>query len=135
MQGYISSSEEEPTINLTPLIDVVFVILITFMVVAPMLEMENIELASGSSVGKNIEIKEKSEVSIQVLHDDKILFNNQQVTVEQLHKVLKESKIKNPLVRPQIYHDKRAKFGTYQEIKNAAENAGYEEMDIVVKPG
>ena len=35
-----SRAIEEPTVNLTPLIDVVFVILIMFIVVAPLLELE-----------------------------------------------------------------------------------------------
>ena len=36
---------EEPLINLTPLIDVVFVVLIAFMLIAPVLEIDKVDLA------------------------------------------------------------------------------------------
>jgi len=41
--------ETEPTINITPLIDVVFVILIAFIIVAPLLEKEQVELSLSPS--------------------------------------------------------------------------------------
>ncbi len=40
----------------------------------------------------------------------------------------------NPESRPQIFHDKNAKFGTYQTVKNALEAAGFSEMDLILKP-
>ncbi len=40
------SHSEEASINLTPLIDVVFVVLIIFILIAPMLELDRIQLAS-----------------------------------------------------------------------------------------
>ncbi|MBM3184115.1 MAG: hypothetical protein FJZ64_02270, partial [Chlamydiae bacterium] len=41
---------EEPLVNLTPLIDVVFVVLISFMLIAPILDIDSLTLApSGPS--------------------------------------------------------------------------------------
>lgn len=45
-----SSALEEPAVNLTPLIDVVFVILIGFIIIAPLLEIDRIDLAEASTV-------------------------------------------------------------------------------------
>ena len=39
---------EEPIINLMPLIDVVFVVLVMFIVIAPMINIDRIELAEGA---------------------------------------------------------------------------------------
>lgn len=47
---------EEPTVNLTPLIDVVFVILIMFIVIAPLLDLDRIELAQ--AVGWGFQLQE-----------------------------------------------------------------------------
>jgi len=33
-----------------------------------------------------------------------------------------------------LIHDKQAYFGTYQEIKNAVEDAGFEGMDLLLSP-
>ncbi|MEC7840526.1 MAG: biopolymer transporter ExbD [Chlamydiota bacterium] len=127
---------EEPTVNLTPLIDVVFVILIMFIIVAPLLEMENIKLADSSPAGKDVQSlsREAGPIAIQVFSDDTIKFNSIPVSVERLGDMLIEAKGKHPHVSPQLFQDKRAAFGTYQSVKNALEVAGFDEMDLVLKP-
>lgn len=128
---------EEPAINLTPLIDVVFVILIMFIVIAPLLELDRIELAESLSEqkGNAIAAQENSPIAIHVFADNSIQFNHQKVTIPQIAQLLKEAKTRHPGARPQLYHDRHAQFGTYQEIKNATEAAGFQQMDIILKPG
>ena len=133
----VEGGEEQPTVNLTPLIDVVFVILIMFILVAPLLEVDQVELA-GAAINPNtpaVAVTENSPISIHVLKDNRIAFNSQYVTTDRLVTLLKEAKKKYPQVRPQIFHDRNAFFGTYQAVKNAVEMAGFEQMDIVLKPG
>ncbi len=127
---------EEPTVNLTPLIDVVFVILIMFIVIAPLLELDKVELASATSDPHEgtTAVKESSPISIHVRKDNTIWFNKQLVTVEQLPGLLTEYKKRYPKAQPQLYHDRSAHFGTYQSIKNALESAGFTQLDIVLKP-
>lgn len=127
---------EDPSINLTPLIDVVFSILIMFIVIAPLLEMDRIVLADGPADGgeQKLEVKEQSQIAIQVDQNNNVWVNKKQVALPQLTTVLKEEKRKYPMARPQVYHDKRAHFGTYQSVKNSLESAGFEEMDILLKP-
>ena len=40
----------------------------------------------------------------------------------------------HPREIPRVFQDKNATFGTYQTVKNAVEAAGFEEMDIILKP-
>lgn len=127
---------EEPTVNLTPLIDVVFVILIMFILVAPMLEMEQVQLADAPAgeVEGMAEVQQSSPISIHVHHNNAISFNTQPVKLEQLPTLLRQAKKKYPNARPLLFHDKRGHFGTYQAVKNAAEQAGFHQMDVVLKP-
>lgn len=129
-------SIEEPTVNLTPLIDVVFVILITFIVIAPLLELDRVELAEamGMSQDKTISVQETSPIAIYVREDNTVVVNGQNVSLNQLVGYLKEAKKRFPTARPQVFHDKKAHFGTYQSVKNAAEAAGFQQMDIILKP-
>lgn len=131
-----NQSIEEPTVNLTPLIDVVFVILIAFIVVAPLLELDRVELASAgeASEEKVTSVQETSPIAIHVRQDNKVLVNGQIVSMNQLVDYLKQSKKRYPKARPQLFHDKKAQFGTYQAVKNAAEAAGFQQMDIILKP-
>ena len=131
-----SENLEDPMINLTPLIDVVFVVLIMFMIVAPMLELDHVKLASGnnSSVDEATFVNEASPLSIHVRQDNTIWLNQHQVSSKQLENLLVEARKFDDKKNPQLFHDLRAHFGTYQSVKNAVENAGFSEMDIVLKP-
>ncbi len=126
----------EPMVNLTPLIDVVFVILIIFIVIAPLLELDQISLADSSHTGSKdcLSTSDCSPIAIQVQRDNTILFNGKKVALGDLLVLLKEAKLKFPLARPQLFHDKQAQFGTYQSIKNSVEISGFTQMDIVLKP-
>lgn len=127
-----SSELDENLINLTPLIDVVFVVLISFILIAPLLEVEHINLAQSSTKSdKNIE---KTTIILKVKEDNSILINNRLVTLLELKDLLKEKKRLNPNQIPQLYHDKKATFGSYQSIKNLVELSGFEKLDVVLQP-
>lgn len=131
-----NQANEEPSVNLTPLIDVVFVILIAFIVVAPLLNLDRIELADAALEvdDKSISVQENSPIAIHVRHDNTILVNGQAVNSIQLTSHLKQLKTRFPNARPQLFHDRKAHFGTYQAVKNAAESAGFQQLDIILKP-
>lgn len=126
----------EPQINMTPLIDVVFVLLISFIVIAPLLELDKVELASGGGVSSHtpVHVENPGPVQIYVLRDNTIRWNNQIVDMRHLQALLEEAKNRYPGVRPQLFHDKSAHFGTYQNVKNILEKVGYQEVDIVLLP-
>jgi biopolymer transport protein ExbD len=129
-------SIEEPSVNLTPLIDVVFVILIAFIVIAPLLELDRVELADGGIdfQGKVHSVQETSPIAIYVREDNTISINGKFIPVSQLSAYLKQIKKQYPHATPQLFHDKKAHFGTYQSVKNAAEAAGFSKLDIILKP-
>lgn len=131
-----SKAVEEPSVNLTPLIDVVFSILIMFIVVAPLLELDEVELAEANTDPQSsaVAVKEGGPISIHVHQDNTVWLNQRAIELSLLSELLKQEKARHPSARPQIYHDKRAHFGTYQSIKNAAEMAGFEQMDVILKP-
>ncbi len=128
------TTTEEPTINLTPLIDVVFVVLIMFILVAPLLEIDRIELADAAQTETTSNVEDKSPVTIHVRKDNTILLNQHPVNASELPKVLKDARNRFPHARPQLFQDQSATFGTYQTVKNAVEQAGFSELDVVLKP-
>lgn len=131
-----SSAPSEPVINITPLIDVVFVLLISFIVIAPLLELDRLELASGGGLASHIPVhfEDAGPIQIHVLRDNSILLNGKKIVLEALPQGLDEVKKLYPEARPQLFHDKKAYFGTYQEVKNILEALGYKELDIVLLP-
>lgn len=126
---------EEPTVNLTPLIDVVFVVLIAFIIVAPLLNYEEVALATASdSALKTKAVTEQSSIAVSVTADNLVTVNKQKVALQQLPTLLQELRRRHPEVRPQLFHDERATFGTYCAVKRALEEAGYTHLDVILTP-
>lgn len=134
--GSRGSSIEEPTVNLTPLIDVVFVILIMFILIAPLLQLDRIKLAEAPQIALKdaTAVRESSPIAIHVRSDNSIWFQEKEVDRLGLREELIQAHQRHPHASPQLFQDHNASFGTYQSVKNAAEEAGFTEMDIILKP-
>ncbi len=125
---------DEPLINLTPLIDVVFVVLITFMLIAPVLDIDSVDLAQSGGSGEKKEVQ-TGPISIAVHADNTIWVQGTRVSLVQLESLLKQEKKRHPHAIPQLVHDRQATFGTYQSVKNVLESIGFVQMDVILKPG
>src|SRR5262245_18545428 len=93
---------EEPVINLTPLIDVVFVILIMFILIAPLLEMDSVKLAE-APIAQNdhvISVQERSPIAIHVKVDNKVLLNQREIAMSHLPEKLRELHRQYPKAKP-----------------------------------
>jgi biopolymer transport protein ExbD len=130
-----NESSEEPIVNLTPLIDVVFVVLISFMLIAPILEIESVDLAAAGTEKKKELALESAPLSIVVKGDNTIWMQGERCSPMELEKLLLAQKKLHPGKNPQVIHDKNASFGTYQSVKNTLEKCGFDQMDIILKPG
>ena len=130
------AAPQEPTINVTPLIDVVFVLLISFMVVAPLLELDRVELASSDPQARHMSIRfdDASPIQIHVHENNTISCNGRLVCMQELQRALYDLKGRYPEARVQLFHHKRAHFGTYQAVKDSLESAQFKEMDVVLLP-
>lgn len=128
-------SHQEPAINLTPLIDVVFVILIVFLLAAPLLELEQVNIAQAGTHEVAHPVQTNSPVMVYVKQDDSIWFENLPRDPQGLIAALREAHLRHPDVAPQLVQDRRSQFGTYQTVKNAFETAGYQELELILRPG
>jgi biopolymer transport protein ExbD len=123
----------EPLINLTPLIDVVFVVLISFILVAPFLQIDTLLLAPGSQSEQKKGPSIEQPFAIAIQKDDSLWYKGKTISLLDLEKILSQEKKNHPLIIPQIIPDSRSHFEIYQRVKNAIENAGYSQMDILLK--
>jgi len=123
-----------PVINITPLIDVVFVILIAFIMVAPFLERDQVQLAPAGPTHGTISMSDVSSLHLYVRADNTIVLCGTPISLDELFTKVQAVRAKFPKARMQVFHDKRAQFGVYQQIKNTLEAVGFEEIDIVLLP-
>ncbi|HSS17396.1 MAG TPA: biopolymer transporter ExbD [Candidatus Dormibacteraeota bacterium] len=90
-------------INITPLLDLAFVLLIIFMITTPLLE-STMNLVIPSSGATNPPIKSAQVQIVSIDRNDTIRFNNQVIDLKALTARLTESKQTNPdiavVIRP-----------------------------------
>lgn len=121
-------------INLTPLLDVLFVVLIMFILVAPLLDVDKIALAEGGETkeehrGANL----GKPIKIYLHSDNTIYLGKHPLNFHELEVAIKELRNLYPNETPELYPDKNAAFGSYQKIKNLLEEAGFKQLDIILK--
>ncbi len=127
-----SSHQEEALINLMPLIDVVFVVLVMFILIAPMMNGERIQLPTGTKEIKKSQLS--NELAVYVRQDNTIWVNQRPYQKEELLNYLKEQKKKAFPQSFQLLCDERASYGTFQIVKEIGKKAGFEEVEVINQP-
>ncbi len=100
-----------------------------------MLDVDKVQLASSATKENKTTLPEAGPIAIHVREDNSIWVRSKRVTSQQLLDLLKQEKVTKPHQVPQLFHDKKAQFGTYQTVKNAIEMAGFEQLDVILQPG
>ena len=118
-------------INVTPFVDVVLVLLIIFMITAPVLQ-SGIEVA----VPKTKTVKEITEerVVISIDRKQRIYLGNEPININEIGPRLKE-RLRDP-ERMQIYlrSDENVPFGAFATVMDAVKQAGIQNVSIVTEP-
>lgn len=92
-------------INITPLLDLAFVLLIIFMITTPLLE-NSMNLIIPSSGAKNPPVMATQVQTVSIDRNESIRFNNQIVDLESLTARLSEMKRANPEIAVVIRPDR-----------------------------
>src|SRR5258706_4587635 len=128
-QGRTQSSCAE--INVTPLVDVVLVLLIIFMVTAPILQ-SGIDV----SVPKTRTVKEITEerTVISINREQRVFLGNEAVNINQIGARLRQ-KIRDP-EHESIYlrADENVPFGAFATVMDAIKQSGFTNVSIVTQP-
>jgi len=118
-------------INITPLVDVVLVLLIIFMVTAPVLQ-SGIDVA----VPKTKTVKEITEerLVITINKDQRVFLGSDAINVNEIGNRLRQ-KIRDPR-RQSIFvrADENVPFGAFATVMDAVKQAGFANVSIVTQP-
>ena len=124
-QGLSTLSE----INITPLLDLAFVLLIIFMITTPLLESSmNVVIPSSSATNPPINRSRVQTVSMD--RADTIRFNNQVVDLETLTAQLTELKQTNPDLAIVIRPDRELPVQKLIGLMDALQRAGITKLGI-----
>ncbi len=119
-------------INVTPFVDVMLVLLIIFMVTAPML-MQGLDVALPQVTTKALETKEEHLV-ITVRKDNQIFINDFEVSLDTLQDKL--AKIIQGRASADVYlkADKDVSYGLVAQVMARIKDAGVDKLGMVTEP-
>jgi biopolymer transport protein TolR len=118
-------------INVTPLVDVMLVLLIVFMVTAPLLT-SGLHIDLPEVQATNAPIKD-AKLVVSITKDEHILFGEDDVTAD-----IERALLQNPRVQKEhelyIRADKDARYGVVARAVAAARVAGVTSLNLLVDP-
>jgi biopolymer transport protein TolR len=118
-------------INITPLVDVVLVLLVIFMITEPVLQ-SGIEI----NVPKTRTVKQITEqrMVVDIDRDQQIFLNDQPINIHDLGARLKASSGDQAHQAIYLRSDERVPFGAFANVMDAVKQAGITNVSIVTEP-
>lgn len=124
--------EVRADINVTPLVDVVLVLLIIFMVVMPVMVTQGIQLPNGPHGTPHPEDRMKS---ISMTAAGLLFYEQEPVTEEALSQRLHDLHARNPEAQVVLRADKRILYGDVHHVLDLAAGAGIQNLALLADPG
>jgi biopolymer transport protein TolR len=125
-------SEFMSDINVTPLVDVMLVLLIIFMVTAPMM-IQGLDVDLPEATAKPLE-SEKEHLVVTISKDQAVYINDFQVSVETLRDKL--AKVLQGRIDREVYlkADKSIPYGIVVQVMAEIKGAGVEQLGMITDP-
>lgn len=125
------SSEGINDINITPFVDVVLVLLVIFIVTAPMMmkDLIGIELPKSSQA----EASSASLIAIAITSQGQILLNGELATDEALREFIKNTVSSNSKAQAIISADGNSRHADFVKVLDIVKSAGLEDFAIQVE--
>jgi len=121
-------------INVTPMVDVMLVLLIIFMVITPMLENKvNVTLAQTENAVAMEDASKEDAVTIAITRDSRVYLGQDQVTIADLGPKVSDL-LQNKTSKMVFFRsDARAHYGTVMDAIDAVRTTGVDEVGLLTE--
>ena len=127
-------SKVNSNINVTPMVDVMLVLLIIFMVITPMLQKGvSVDMAKVNSPEPMPDADKEDALLISVMRDGKIYFGSDRVEADQLTQKVKDRLANKVDKRVFIKSDARARYGNVVEVVDNVRSAGVDDVGLLTE--
>ncbi len=121
-------------INVTPMVDVMLVLLIIFMVITPMLQKGvSVDLAKVNSPEAMPDADKEDALIVAIMRDGQIFFGNDKIAADQLTQKVKDRLTNRMDKRVYVRADARAKYGSVVEVVDNVRSAGVDDLGLLTE--
>ena len=133
MRKFLSSSQDdqEATVDITPMMDVVFIMLIFFIVTATFVKQAGIEVNQPQA--STAVVQEKANILIAINADNKIWINRREVDFRALRPNIERLHAENPKGSVVIQADSDSTNEVLVQVMDASRKAGVYEIAIAAR--
>lgn len=125
--------EDEAEINITPMLDVVFIMLIFFIVTTSFVKETGVDISRpSSSQAKQVK---KGNILVAIEGDGSIWINKQEVDLRAVRSRVEKMHAENPEASAVIIADKASQTGDLVEVMDQIKSAGVASISIAAQKG
>jgi biopolymer transport protein ExbD len=117
-----SQQDQEATVDITPMLDVVFIMLIFFIVTATFVKLSGIEVDAPKA--STVVVQEKANILIAIDVNNKVWINRREVDLRALRPNIERLHAENPKGIVVIQADKMSRNETLIKVMDASRRAG-----------
>ncbi|MCB2091335.1 MAG: biopolymer transporter ExbD [Alphaproteobacteria bacterium] len=132
MRKHSTRNQDEAAIDMTPMLDIVFIMLIFFIVTASFLKEAGIEVHRPE--GASAESQDKANIMIAVTSDDEIWMEKRRIDIRAVRANVERLKAENPEGSIVIQADIDSSTGVIAEIMDSLNQAGYTDHVLSTEP-
>src|SRR6185369_9458517 len=121
-------------INVTPMVDVMLVLLIIFMVITPMLQKgTSVNMVKTDNPTAMPDADKEDALLVSITHDGKLYFGSDQVSAEKLTDLVKDKLANRTDKRVFVKADARAQYGVVTDVVDNVRSAGVDELGLLTE--
>ena len=125
-------SKVSSDINVTPMVDVMLVLLIIFMVVTPMLQKGvSVDMAKVNNPTPMEDADKEDALLVSITRDGQVYFGSDQITVDNLTTKVKDRLANKTDKRVYVKADMRARYGGVVQVVDAVRAAGVDDLGLL----
>jgi len=131
MRDHAQKQEEEADINMTPMLDIVFIMLIFFIVTAVFVKEAGVQVTKPEA--ETAIPRKQVSILIAVTPTDEIWINREEVELDALRTAVEKLHSENPKGTVAIQADEDAKAGLVMKVYDAVRDAGVPTIAIAAE--
>jgi biopolymer transport protein TolR len=119
-------------INVTPMVDVMLVLLIIFMVVTPMLQKGvSVDMAKVTNPEQMPDADKEDALLVSITRDGHVYFGSDQITIDALTTKVKDRLANKADKRVYVKADMRAHYGAVVQVVDSVRAAGVDDLGLL----